>query len=76
LIDVDHLIQSGIRTEYHKEGHGFEVVDAATANDLTAQHIVEQVRARVVDMPLYITFDIDCVDPANAPGNGTPVCGG
>jgi agmatinase len=76
LIDVDHLIQIGIRTEYHKEGNGFEVIDAATASDLTAQHIVEQVRARVGDMPLYITFDIDCLDPANAPGTGTPVCGG
>jgi agmatinase len=32
------------------------------------------VRARVGDMPLYITFDIDCLDPAYA--SGTPVCGG
>jgi agmatinase len=76
LIDVGHSIQSSIRTEYHKEGHGFEVVDAATANDLTAQDIVEQVRARVVDMPLYITFDIDCLESAYTPGTGTPVCGG
>lgn len=27
-------------------------------------------------MPLYVTFDIDCLDPAFAPGTGTPVCGG
>lgn len=76
MIDVGHSIQIGIRTEYHKEGHGFEVVDAATASDLTAQDIVEQVRARVVDMPLYITFDIDCLESAYTPGTGTPVCGG
>jgi agmatinase len=76
LIDIEHSIQIGIRTEYHKEGHGFEVIDAATANDLTAQQIVEQVRARVGDMPLYVTFDIDCLDPAFAPGTGKPVCGG
>jgi agmatinase len=34
------------------------------------------VRARVGDMPLYITFDIDCLESAYAPGTGTPVCGG
>jgi agmatinase len=76
LIDVEHSIQISIRTEYHKEGHGFEVIDAASANDLTAQQIVEQVRAWVGDMPLYVTFDIDCLDPAFVPGKGTPVCGG
>ena len=76
LIDVDHSMQIGIRTEYNKEGHGFEVIDAATANEMTAQQIVEQVRKRVGDMPLYVTFDIDCLDPAYAPGTGTPVCGG
>lgn len=76
LIDVDHSLQIGIRTEYTKEGHGFKVIDAATANDLTADQIVAQIRERVGDMPLYVTFDIDCLDPAFAPGTGTPVCGG
>jgi agmatinase len=35
-------------------------------------------RAREVlsDRPVYLTFDIDCLDPAFAPGTGTPVCGG
>lgn len=28
------------------------------------------------DKPVYLTFDIDCLDPAFAPGTGTPVCGG
>ena len=26
--------------------------------------------------PVYLTFDIDCLDPSYAPGTGTPVCGG
>ncbi|MGL4473898.1 MAG: arginase family protein, partial [Shewanella sp.] len=30
----------------------------------------------VGDMPLYVTFDIDCLDPCYAPGTGTPVIGG
>jgi agmatinase len=28
------------------------------------------------DRPVYVTFDIDCLDPSVAPGTGTPVCGG
>ncbi|MBZ4679311.1 MAG: agmatinase [Shewanella sp.] len=76
LIDPAHSVQVGIRTEYTKEGHGFQVIDAAMANDMTADEIVAQIKARVDDMPLYVTFDIDCLDPAFAPGTGTPVCGG
>ena len=76
LICLDHSIQVGIRTEYTKEDHGFDVIDAAMANDMTADQIVAQIRQRVGAMPLYVTFDIDCLDPAFAPGTGTPVCGG
>ncbi|WP_234013089.1 arginase family protein, partial [Cronobacter dublinensis] len=35
-----------------------------------------QVKQVVGDMPVYLTFDIDCLDPAFAPGTGTPVIGG
>ncbi|GIU05664.1 agmatinase [Shewanella morhuae] len=76
LIDPAHSVQVGIRTEYKRETHSYQVIDAATANDITADDIVAQIRARVGDMPLYVTFDIDCLDPAFAPGTGTPVCGG
>ncbi|MGX2953406.1 agmatinase [Shewanella sp. JL219SE-S6] len=76
LIDPAHSVQVGIRTEYTKEGYGFQVIDAAMANEMTADEIVAQIKARVGDMPLYVTFDIDCLDPAFAPGTGTPVCGG
>ncbi|NKF50542.1 agmatinase [Shewanella sp. WXL01] len=76
LIDVEHSIQIGIRTEYEQQGHGFDVVDAATANEMTADAIIERIKQRVGDLPLYVTFDIDCLDPAFAPGTGTPVCGG
>ncbi|NMH63741.1 agmatinase [Shewanella salipaludis] len=76
IIDPAHSVQVGIRTEYNRENHGYQVIDGATANDLSAEEIVAQIRTRVGDMPLYITFDIDCLDPAFAPGTGTPVCGG
>ncbi|KPH93229.1 agmatinase [Pseudoalteromonas porphyrae] len=76
LIDVDHSIQIGIRTDFDQSKHEFAVIDAMAANDLSAQSIAEQILARVGDLPVYITFDIDCLDPAFAPGTGTPVCGG
>lgn len=76
LIAPAHSVQVGIRTEYDRENHAYQVIDGAIANDLTADDIVAQIRARVGDMPLYVTFDIDCLDPAFAPGTGTPVCGG
>lgn len=76
IIDASHSIQVGIRTEYDQSNHLFKVIDAGTANELAADDIVAQIKERVGDMPLYVTFDIDCLDPAYAPGTGTPVCGG
>ncbi|GIU12581.1 MULTISPECIES: agmatinase [unclassified Shewanella] len=76
IIAAENSIQVGIRTEYDTANHLFEVIDAAAANEMTADEIVVQIRERVGDMPLYVTFDIDCLDPAFAPGTGTPVCGG
>jgi agmatinase len=76
LIDPDHSIQVGIRTEYRPEDHEFKVIDAARANDMSADDIVSAIIQRVGDLPVYLTFDIDCLDPAYAPGTGTPVVGG
>ncbi|WP_025820152.1 agmatinase [Shewanella marina] len=76
IIDPAHSLQLGIRTDYDRSTHLFEVIDAAAANDMTVDQIVAQIKARVGDLPLYVTFDIDCLDPAFAPGTGTPVIGG
>ena len=76
LIDADRSIQVGIRTEYSESDHEFEVISAAVANDLGVEEILDRIRARVGDAPCYLTFDIDCLDPAYAPGTGTPVAGG
>ncbi|OEF22471.1 agmatinase [Aliivibrio logei] len=76
LISPEHSVQIGIRTEYKQEGHGFNVINAMQANDMSAEAIIEQVKGIVGDKPVYLTFDIDCLDPAFAPGTGTPVCGG
>ena len=76
IIDPDKTIQIGIRTEYTETKHQFEVINAAKVNDLSAEQIIDQIRTRVGDNPCYLTFDIDCLDPAYAPGTGTPVVGG
>ena len=76
LIDPKSSVQIGIRTEYKQQGHGFNVINALQANDLSVEQIVTQIKQTVGDKPVYLTFDIDCLDPAFAPGTGTPVCGG
>ena len=76
IIDADKSIQIGIRTEYTESRHKFEVISAAVANDLSVEAILERIHNRVGDEPCYLTFDIDCLDPAFAPGTGTPVSGG
>jgi agmatinase len=38
--------------------------------------VVQALRERIGDRPLYISIDIDCLDPAHAPGTGTPEAGG
>lgn len=76
LISPEHSVQIGIRTEYDQKDHGFNVINAMQANDMSVDAIIEQVKGIVGDKPVYLTFDIDCLDPAFAPGTGTPVCGG
>ncbi|WP_144393301.1 agmatinase [Pleionea sediminis] len=76
IINADHSIQIGIRTDYEKENHAFDVIDAVTANQLSADDIIQRIKNRVGNHPVYVSFDIDCLDPAFAPGTGTPVCGG
>ena len=68
LISAEHSIQIGIRTDYEKDGHPFEVVNGVDANQLSADEIVEKIKARVGNLPVYTSFDIDCLDPAFAPG--------
>jgi agmatinase len=76
LIDPAHSVQVGIRTDYDKPNHEFLVIDAHTANEQSVADTVAAIRERVGDHPAYLTFDIDCLDPAYAPGTGTPVVGG
>ena len=76
LIDPARSVQIGIRTEYSQAEHEFQVLDATTVNEQPVQQTIDAIKARVGDNPAYLTFDIDALDPAYAPGTGTPVVGG
>ena len=76
LISPAHSVQIGIRTEYDYGSHSFNVIDAMQANEISAEDIAAYIKRVVGKRPVYLTFDIDCLDPAYAPGTGTPVCGG
>ncbi|MEH6822477.1 MAG: agmatinase [Motiliproteus sp.] len=76
LIDTEHSIQIGIRTTYSRDNHPFEVLDAAWVNDHSPVEVLERIKARVGDKQTYLSFDIDGLDPAFAPGTGTPVVAG
>ncbi|UDY24575.1 agmatinase [Nocardioides sp. Kera G14] len=55
---------------------GFEIVAATDVPDLGVRGIVDRIRARVGERPVYVSVDIDVLDPAFAPGTGTPEAGG
>jgi agmatinase len=55
---------------------GFARIHADEYQDRSVSDIVEQVRARLGDGPVYVSVDIDVLDPAHAPGTGTPEVAG
>ena len=75
LVDVTRSVQIGIRTECD-DYLGMLYIDARTIHDKGATYVSEKVKEIVGDAPTYVTFDIDALDPAFAPGTGTPVWGG
>ncbi|HXH04421.1 MAG TPA: agmatinase [Candidatus Competibacteraceae bacterium] len=76
VIDPQHSVQIGIRTEYDRAAHRFTALEADWVNDHGAAATSAAIRRVVGARPAYLSFDIDCLDPAYAPGTGTPVCGG
>lgn len=76
ILDPGRSVQIGIRTEYIRDDHQFTVLDADWVMAHNAGDILGAIKRVVGDHPAYVTFDIDCLDPAFAPGTGTPVVGG
>ncbi len=75
LIDVARSSHIGIRTVV-ADNLGIHIHDAAEVHALGAARVADIVRTRAGDAPVYLSFDIDALDPAFAPGTGTPVWGG
>jgi len=75
LVDPGCSIQLGMRT-LNPQTHGFEVLDARWLHREGVDAAVAAIRARVGARRCYISFDVDFLDPAFAPGTGTPVVGG
>jgi agmatinase len=75
LVDPRRSVQVGIRT-YNDDTMGVTVLDAPFVHENGEAAVIARIREIVGDAPAYLTFDIDCLDPAFAPGTGTPVCGG
>ncbi len=75
VIAPERSIQVGLRTMNDKT-HGFHILDAEWVHENGAAAVVQRIKEVVGNAPAYLTFDIDALDPAFAPGTGTPVCGG
>jgi agmatinase len=75
LLDLEHSIHVGLRTP-NPETHGIEIIFANELDEMKASEAAQRIRKRVGDKKAYLTFDIDFLDPAYAPGTGTPVSGG
>ncbi len=75
LVDPATSMQIGLRTE-NPDTLGFNVIDAPRVHAQSIDTVVAETREVLGDRAVYVTFDIDCLDPSYAPGTGTPVCGG
>lgn len=75
IVAPEHSIQIGIRTT-NDDTLGYDIVSAPQVAEMGSAALIQRIRDRVGDHPVYLTFDIDCLDPAFAPGTGTPVPGG
>jgi len=60
----------------HDESIGFQLITTDDIDDLGIPEIIKRIRQRVGENPVYLSFDIDVIDPALAPATGTPEAGG
>ena len=75
LIDVARSVQVGIRTD-NPDTLGINIIDARQVHAQGPKITAQQIREIIGSARTYLSFDIDALDPAYAPGTGTPVWGG
>ncbi len=83
FVDTSAYVQVGIRGPQSNEGElkeaedlGADVLTIEKCFEMGTSAIVDHIRQKVGDRPVYVTLDIDSIDPAYAPGTGTPEVGG
>ncbi len=83
LIDMESSMHFGIRGPLYSKKDleddtmlGFSVITSEYVEENGIQAAIDRMRARIGDKPLYISIDIDVLDPSHAPGTGTPEAGG
>ena len=82
LVDPTRMIQIGIRSPVQREvwdwtlGQGVTILSAIDVHMMGPAAVTDRIRTVVGDAPAYLSFDIDALDPAFAPGTGTPEIGG
>lgn len=83
LVDPHRSVMAGMRGSTYDDLEwdgarelGFEVIPCEELRELTPEEYGERVRARAGDNPIFLSFDIDVIDPGFAPGTGTPEVAG
>jgi agmatinase len=83
LLDRSGCLHVGVRGSLYTDADltqdselGFQHIPAPDVEELGVPGMVEQIADRVGDRPVYVSVDIDVLDPAHAPGTGTPEAGG
>jgi agmatinase len=82
LVDPRRMIQIGIRSPVQREvfdwtvAQGVTIVSSEEVHERGPKAVAERIRSIVGEAPSYLSFDIDALDPAFAPGTGTPEIGG
>jgi agmatinase len=82
LVQPQRMIQVGIRSPMSREvhdwtmGRGVTIIPALDAHEMGPGAVAARIRETVGNAPVYLSFDIDVLDPAFAPGTGTPEISG
>ncbi|MEO5710302.1 MAG: agmatinase [Nocardioidaceae bacterium] len=83
LLDPDRTMHVGIRGSLYSAqdlrddaAMGFKIVHAREMDRYGVDRVIQMIRDRVGDAPVYVSIDIDVLDPGFAPGTGTPEAGG
>ncbi|MFJ6726225.1 agmatinase [Streptomyces sp. NPDC091281] len=83
LLAAGHCQHVGTRGGVHHPGEldddraaGFDIIDSEAFQQRPVADVVDRIRRRLGDRPVYVSVDIDVLDPAHAPGTGTPEVAG